>query len=216
MSITKLSDREAKDILMKWPERPTRLFKLDTERTYWLRAQPPDGVTTGPRLVMPGSHEFSTQPDGLYVWIEGDLKFADVIAIEVCGVGQNLNDKRSRYMPTTHALLLECGKSWLDGEITIQRGRKTPRWKATGTISESPIGDVRVPVRHIRVLYALPDDLYKDWKKMMTFGAHEFLCLHSALELHTNAAYREFLTRMAPGSQAFGEDEKQQGKQKKR
>src|SRR5438093_1347367 len=35
----------------------------------WLRAQPPDKVSVGPRLVRPGSVEFTprTQPDGLWL-----------------------------------------------------------------------------------------------------------------------------------------------------
>lgn len=56
----------------------------------WLRAQPPDTANRpGPRLRAPGAALFTTQPDGLWVWFGPEAKFADVLAIEVCGTVQN-------------------------------------------------------------------------------------------------------------------------------
>lgn len=202
MSQDNLGDGEGKDLLKEWPERPTKLFRNSKSVGFWLRAQPPDALTTGPTLVTPGATVFKTQPDGLWLWF-GDYAFVDVIAVEVCrGRGQNLNDKRSRYMPTNHALLADCKSSWLLADVAVKRGRR-PRWVACGTISKTPTSDTRIPVRHIRVLYAIPDDQYDKWLTNVTPGAYEFFCRHSSLGSHTADGFRKFLSRMMPGVQYY-------------
>lgn len=202
MSKKSLLDKEAKAILKKWPMRPTKLFKTSKTVGHWLRAQPPDGKAAGPVLVTPGASIFTTQPDGLWLWF-GEMAFVDVIAVEVCRKNQNLNDKRSRYMPTNHALLVDCSKAWLETDLSLQKGRLKPRWKACGTIANAPNADVRLPVRHLRVLYALPDDLYNPWLTSVTPGAYEYFCKHSSLGSHTAEGFRDFLNKMIPGSQYY-------------
>lgn len=202
MSKSDLSDGEGKALLQAWPQRPTRLFRTSKTVGYWLRAQPPDGTTAGPTLVSPGAKLFKAQPDGLWLWF-GEYAFVDVIAVEVCRKDQNLNDKRSRYMPTNHAPLADCSATWLKAKIALQKGGTKPRWEACGTVSAAPNSDIRIPVRHIRVLYALPDALYDKWLTSVTPGAYEFFCRHSSLGSHTSSAYREFLSRMIPGAQYY-------------
>ncbi|MFH1892562.1 MAG: hypothetical protein ABIK83_07760 [Candidatus Zixiibacteriota bacterium] len=203
MSNTSLRDREAKDILKKWGMRPTKLFRNSRTLGYWLRAQPPDGRDTGPVLTTPGAKLFSTQPDGLWLWFDCKLAFVDVIAVEVCRKDQNLNDKRSRYMPTNHALLIRCSAAWLGGSIALQKGGTIPRWKACGTLKKEHCIDRDIPVRHIRVLYALPDDLYDEWLSNVTPAAYEFFCRHTSVRSYTAKGYREFLNRMIPGAQFY-------------
>ncbi len=203
MSHDELSDDAAKEVLRGWPQRPTKWFRTAQTTGFWLRAQPPDGHTAGPKLVMPGATEFATQPDGLWLWF-GELDFVDVIAVEVCRGqrDQNLNDKRSRYMPTTHALLVACSRAWLTAEIGVYRGREA-RWKACDTITKEPTSNVRLPVRHVRVLYALPNRLYDPWLRSVTPAAHEYFCRHSSLRSHTAPGFRAFLNRMLPGTQFY-------------
>lgn len=205
MSKSYLSDSEAKGILRKWPECPTKLFRTAKARGYWLRAQPPDGKTTGPTLVSPGARLFKTQPDGLWLWFKQALKFVDVIAVEVCREDQNLRDKRSRYMPTGHALLVRCPHKWLMAEITRQNSGKKPRWKACGTLSSEPPdkGSEDIPVRHIRVLYALPDRSYNSWLSNVAAAPYEFYCRHSSLRSYTAEGYRGFLNKMIPQAQYY-------------
>ncbi len=202
MSNTDLSDGEGKERLRAWPQRPREFFVTSTSVGFWLRAQPPDGGPAGPTLVSPGATLFAAQPDGLWLWFS-ELDFVDVIAVDVCRKTQNLNDKRSRYMPTTHALLVDCSAAWLTTVISLQGGGQRARWQACGTIAAAPTQDVRLPVRHLRVLYALPNDLYDDWLLSVTPGAHEFFCRHSSLGSHNSEAFREFLSRMNPGAQYY-------------
>ena len=202
MSNTDLSDAEGKARLRAWPQRPRRFFVTSSRAGFWLRAQPPDGGAAGPTLVSPGATLFASQPDGLWLWFS-ELDFVDVIAVDVCRSGQNLNDKRSRYMPTTHALLVECSAEWFTTIIALQGGGRQARWHACRTITNVPTQDVRLPVRHIRVLFALPNHLYGPWLSNVTPGAHEFFCQHSSLGSHNAGAFRQFLSRMNPGAQYY-------------
>jgi hypothetical protein len=106
-------------------------------------------------------------------------------------------------MPTNHALLAHCSLAWLNAEISLQKGQRKARWEASGTITTAPTGGARIPVRHLRVLYALPDDLYDSWLSSVTPGAYEFFCRHSSLGSHSAKGYREFLTKMIPGAQFY-------------
>lgn len=202
MKTKKLTDREGKAVLKEWPIRTRKLFKPFRASGYWLRAQPPEGNATGPRLLAAGSKAFRTQPDGLWLFFN-ELEFVDVIAIEVCGTRQNLNDKRSRYMTTNHALLADCTESWMSTKIAVQNGGRASRWLSSGTISSAPRGDHKVPVRHLRVLYALPATLYVAWANGMSPGAHEYFCKQSSLTSYTSQAFRKFISKMTPGAQFY-------------
>jgi hypothetical protein len=110
-----MTDAQAKAALRTWPL-VTRIWS-GGEYVYWLRAQPTDPGETAraPRLAIPGSAEFQTQPDGLWITLgietsvaEPDAaRFADCIVVEACGTAQNLNDKRARYSARTTALVIE-------------------------------------------------------------------------------------------------------------
>jgi hypothetical protein len=100
-----MTDAQAKAALRTW-SLVTRIWS-GGEYVYWLRAQPtdPGEAARAPRLTVPGSREFQTQPDGLWITLgveataakAGAARFADCIVVEACGTAQNLSDKRARY-----------------------------------------------------------------------------------------------------------------------
>jgi hypothetical protein len=198
MAKSKLSDAEAKDILRKWPGRSKRLWAVWGRHGFWLRAQPIDKASTikSPRIEVPGSELFATQPDGMYVFLE-QPKFADVVAIEVCGNISNFNDKRSRYSASVRSLVLSCPLPWLEAEISIQKGRRAPRWKASRLFTAGPTENLSLPVRYLRVLYALPKDLYANWLKNNVPGGHEYVCPHSSLDSYNSQKMQTFLRQLS-------------------
>lgn len=201
MAKQKLSDAEGKAILKKWPNR-TKLWPPPQGQGYWLKCQPKAGFATGPKLTSPGASLFSTQPDGLWVHFSG-LTSCDVVAIEVCGSTQNLNDKRSRYFPASHSVVLICKRAWFLEEIRVQRGAKKERWRAATTISEVPDSDVSIPIRHLRVLYALPNKLYHDWCPHHVPTGYELFCPHSSLDSYSAPKMQSFLRTMSLASRFY-------------
>jgi len=195
MSNKKLSDKQAKKVLLKWPNR-TKLWPPPSGRGYWIQGQPRQANATGPRISSPGAKLFNTQPDGLWAHFQGDTS-CDVVAIEVCGTIQNLNDKRSRYIPASHSLILRCPLDWLEEKITVQKGGKFPRWKAAGTFDTKPGQELMVPIRHLRVLYGIPNALYDEWSRQHTPTGYEFFSPHSSLHTYNSPAMQAFLRQMS-------------------
>jgi hypothetical protein len=207
-----LSDAEAKQRLRSWPTQTRRLWSK-TPSIRWLRAQPIDGPGPAPRLALPGAGEFRAQPDGLWVTLgiryddtTSKATFADCIAVESCGTGQNYNDKRSRYAARTTSLMIEFSSSWLDHEIPVQAGaRRTRRELLRGALP--PDDRVTLPVRHLRVLYALEDDgadsLYARVCRSGVLEAHEFVCRQQVLGQYNAQDFQRFLKGMAPDRSLF-------------
>jgi hypothetical protein len=198
MAKAKLKDSEAKKILLQWPGRTRTLWSTPAGSGFWLRAQPNTRgtVKTSPRIRVPGSKLFATQPDAMWVFLH-ESDFADVVCVEVCGTASNLNDKRSRYSAAVRSLVLQCPLKWLLADTTIQKGRKSPRWEAARSISKKPIGDLTLPLRFARVLYALPKDLYPKWSKNNVPGGHEYFCLHSSLDSYNSQKMQLFLRQLS-------------------
>jgi hypothetical protein len=204
MDSQKLSDAEAKLILLKWPTRTSELWAPPGGRGYWIRGQPGWGLHPGPRLSAPGASLFHTQPDALWVYfrhIKSD-RFCDVVAVEVCGTVQNLNDKRSRYIPANHSVMLECKKEWFEEKVKVHKGRQ-PRWKAAKTFKYAPKADRSYPIRHLRILYALPNDVYHTWSKEHVPTGYEFFCPHSSLQSYNSQKMQAFLRQMSIASQFY-------------
>ena len=202
MSETKLTDREAKVTLLEWPTRTKRLWPSPSRTGFWLRAQPREGRAVGPRLKSPGASLFTTQPDGMWIFLWG-LKYADVVSVEVCEKVQNLNDKRSRYVPASHSLVLEVPLQWLREEIGLQRGGRQPRWLACRMIGEKPTEDLDLPVRCLRVLFAIPNSIYPDWVSNNVPTGWEYYCRHSALRSYNSQKMQDFLRQLAPTSHTY-------------
>jgi hypothetical protein len=204
MAKKRLTDGEAKVILCRWPRRTKTLWPAPGGKGYWIRAQPKDGNEAGPRLFSPGADLFATQPDALWVHFN-KIESCDIVSVEVCGTAQNLNDKRARYFPSSHSIVLECSRKWLEEEITIQHGGQIPRWKAARSFRTrlKKRDSVRIPVRHLRVLYALPNALYDSWCPNHTPTGYEFFCPHSSLDSYNSGRMRSFLRRMSIAAQFY-------------
>lgn len=198
---TKLSDAEGKDILRKWPRVGRKLWSTPADRGAWVRAQPGEtgSSISGPRLKSPGAERFKTQPDGLWIHLHG-IEYCDAIAVEVCGTVQNLNDKRARYMPTTGSLLVEVDLPWANDPVRT-RGRggpARPLWKAAGLDSaEQSQLPAAIPVRHLRVLYALPDAKYREWIPSHTATGYEYFVPHSSLGSYNSQQMQRFLRQLS-------------------
>jgi hypothetical protein len=136
------------------------------------------------------------------LWVHfNNARSCDVVAVEVCGTIQNLNDKRSRYIPASHSLLLSCGVAWLKEEITVQKAGKRPRWRACASFDREPTSDLQVPVRHLRVLYGIPNALYGKWCREHTPTGYEFFAQHSSLATYNSPPMQTFLRQMSSASQ---------------
>ena len=206
MQNKKLSDADAKKILREsWPTQTNDLWPAPGGSGFWIKGQPRNHMGSGPTLSAPRATSFRTQPDGMWVFFH-DWRSCDVVAVEVCGTVQNLNDKRSRYIPSSHGLTLSVDPEWLREEIAVRgRGRKT-RWKASGNLKSPGKGrrdHYSVAVRHLRVLYALPNDLYHRWCSQHAPAGYEYFCPHSSLKSINNKKMRDFLKRLSIDAQFY-------------
>jgi hypothetical protein len=161
--------------LRQWPQRPPGISQRRNGTWRWLRGRPADDSTpTHPFLKFPGSSRLRTLPDGLWLNFGGTPgePFVDIFAIEACASISNLLDKRSRFAPSTHSLMAVCPLSWLLAPITP--GDATQRWIATGVLSRVPEAPLILPVRDIRVMYALKADHYQDFAMNQVPHPHEY------------------------------------------
>jgi hypothetical protein len=99
-------------------------------------------------------------PDGLWLCFGGTERdpYVDIFVIEACGCNQNLLDKRSRFAPSMHSLLAVCPLEWLNDPVSPHNGML--RWRYTGLLRNEPTGPLTLPVRDIRVMYALRQRQY--------------------------------------------------------
>jgi len=142
--------------LRDWPQRPPGLARFARAPGSWLRGRPAESnARAHPFLKLPGSHRLRTLPDGLWLNFGGTPQepFADIFAIEACGSFANMLDKRARFAPSTNSLLAVCPVPWLLGPTSA--GDATPRWRCTGVLRGEPTQPLILPVRDIRVMYAL-------------------------------------------------------------
>lgn len=202
MAKKKLKDAEAKCILLKWPSSTSSVWPSPQGDGRWIQAQPISGKATGPRISSPGAKLFNTQPDGLYVFFNGTSS-CDLVVIEVCGSIQNLNDKRSRYFPSSHSIVLNCSLRWLLETVKVQKGGEKERWAVAKSINPKPMEDWALPVRHLRVLYSLPNDLYDKWCPDHVPTGYEFFSPHSSLDSYSSPKMQDFLARMSIASQFY-------------
>lgn len=160
--------------LKTWPQRPPGLGESGSGRDTWLRGRPADGRTCNPFLKFPGSNQLRTLPDGLWLHFGGSVvePFVDILAIEACGSLPNLLDKRSRFAPSTHSLLAVCPVPWLLAPVT--QADSTPRWQATGLMRQAPTLAFILPVRDVRVLYALKQHHYQGFASSQVPHPHEY------------------------------------------
>jgi hypothetical protein len=161
--------------LREWPQRPPGIPQQRNGTWRWLRGRPADeAAASHPFLKYPGSSRMKTLPDGLWLNFGGtpDEPFADIFAVEACASLTNLLDKRSRFAPSTHSLMAVCPVPWLNAPITPTD--TTPRWMATGVLRTAPEQKLVLPVRDIRVLYALTAAHYDGFVESQVPHPHEY------------------------------------------
>jgi len=192
-----MDNGRGKEILENWSGR-TRVWPVPNGVGFWIRLRP--GYRSPmPVLSAPGADLFTTQPDGLWAYLNVARGFADVVCIEVCGTPQNLNDKRSRYIPASHSIELRLPRSWLRQCVPVQNNEKGwPAWKACGTMDALPDANLRLLVRFLRVLYVVTPDHFAKWRTNHVPTGYEFYCDDDAfVNLWTNPKGRAFLKRLA-------------------
>ena len=170
-------DNQVRQRLRHWPQHPPGMGKRLRDRDAWLRARPgtePASGIQGPYLKLPGSDRLRTLPDGLWLNFGGNVQepFVDIFAVEACGSLANLLDKRSRFSPTIHSLLAVCPVPWLLAPFLLND--PTPRWQATGVIRREPTQQLLLPVRDLRVMYALKNRHYQGFVEHHMPHAHEY------------------------------------------
>ena len=131
-------------------------------------------VLAHPYLKFPGSARLRTLPDGLWLNFGGSPNepFVDIFAIEACATMSNLLDKRSRFAPSTQSFLAVCPVAWLLAPIAV--GDPTPRWRATGVLRAEPTAPLVLPIRDVRVMYALRSEHYRDFARNQVPQPHEY------------------------------------------
>lgn len=172
-----MNDDEGKAILRRWPD-TTSLFRWRGDRRV-LKAHPPSPFA---QLLTLGSTASSTYADGAYVNLqppddEGKSAIADVLFIEVCGSSQNLSDKRSRYLPTHESRALKLTKNWFEKRIRWSGGGVIPIHDALGIAS--PDKDTYAPIRALRVLYVIEDNLFLELREGEIPRGYEFFASDS-------------------------------------
>lgn len=209
MTTYKSLDALVRHRLRQWPQRPPGLGSTDEA---WLRGRPADEtMASHPFLKLPGSDRLRTLPDGLWLNFGGTPvePFVDIFAIEACSSLPNLLDKRSRFAPSTQSLLAVCPVPWL--LAPAMEGDTTPRWRATGVLRAPPVLPLVLPVRDIRVMYALKRTHYEGFAGSQMPHPHEYFLPMDALtakDAHQDpviqafvgraTAAANFLTRPAP------------------
>jgi hypothetical protein len=169
--------------LRTWPNHPPGLEDVEMgARGAWLRGRP--GTVddhTDPFLKHPGSNRMRTVPDGLWLCFGGNEKdpYVDVFAVEACCSFTNLLDKRSRFAPSMHSLLAVCPVQWLLDPVSPSHAM--PRWRYTGLLRAEPSTPLVLPVRDIRVMYALRPRHYEGFAASQIPYAHEYFAPLSAI-----------------------------------
>ncbi len=176
-------DAIVKHKMRSWPQHPPGLDDQDTSRRgAWLRGRPGRAnEVDDPFLKFPGSNRMRTIPDGLWLCFGGSERdaFVDIFVIEVCGSLSNLLDKRGRFTPSMHSLLAVCPVPWLLGQISPANSLE--RWRHVGLLHDRPKTPLTLPVRDIRVMYALRPRHYEGFASSQVPHAHEFFAPVTAL-----------------------------------
>jgi hypothetical protein len=206
-------DSIIRDRLRTWPQHPPGLPDHDENGRRgtsgaWLRARP--GVAAeadDPILKLPGSNRLRTMPDGLWLGFGGTARdpYVDIFAIEACGTFANFLDKRSRFAPSMHSMLAVCPLRWLLGPTSSFN--PTPRWRHIGLLTAPPEAPLTLPVRDIRVMYALLPRLYEGFATSQVPHAHEFFVPVTALigpESWQQPNLRALIARTSPRANFWG------------
>ena len=215
-------DKRAKAAMQKWPNR-TKMWGVSGREgaRYWIRGWPEPAnqvqAIKKPYLCAPGAEgQNPTRPDGLWMYfgctkiggsgedesVEAGYNYwCDITVVEACQVRENFYDKRSRYVPPSHGLVLVCPVKWLLDTVTLQKGGSNPRWRACGSFEKEPKHNLTIPVRRLRVLYVISEELVTSLREFGAPAGHEFFCSIEALERYNDQKVQRLLKRMSVDSQ---------------
>ncbi len=129
----------------------------------------------------------------------------DIFAIEACSSLANLLDKRSRFAASTHSMLAVCPVPSLLGPTTV--ADSTPRWRSTGILRGAPTQTLWLPVRDVRVLYALTQRHYRSFSACQVPHPHEYYMPMEALvaeDAPNNPALQALLSRASVAANFLG------------
>jgi hypothetical protein len=84
-------------------------------------------------------------------------------------------------------------KDWLEADVKVRGGGKKPRKDLAGLSNFQIPKDLRIPVRWLNVLYALPNPLYKEWTKEQIPEPHEYFIRYSSVKTDTSPTAQKFL-----------------------
>ena len=208
MSELRSLDHQVRARLRQWPQRPPGLVPPPDRDDYWLRGRPSETCGSHfPFLKLPGSTRLRTLPDGLWLNFGGtpEEPFVDIFCVEACSSLTNLLDKRSRFAPSTHSLLAVCPVPWLLSPVA--KNDPTPRWQVTGVCESEPVRDLVMPVRDVKVMYALNSHHYQGFAKHQIAHAHEYFVPMDAItaeDCHENPAIRALVARSAVSANFLG------------
>lgn len=164
-----------------------------------LRWQPvnSDEKETSPIIKTPGTKIFRTQPDWLWFSVSDDYSFCDLLVIEDSSTKQNLNDKRSRYIPSSHSLVLTVNKTWLDKNISKAGGWSEYRWRALWLKKTIEGEKIDLPIRYMRVIYSLWGELYEKVKENIVPTWYESYVKRVSMKSFTSQKFQNFLQYLA-------------------
>ncbi len=208
MSHIRALDHLVRDRLQQWPQRPPGLTPPQGRNDFWLRGRPTEATGSHfPFLKLPGSNRMRTLPDGLWLNFGGTFyePYVDIFALEACSSLSNLLDKRSRFAPSTHSMLAVCPVPWLLNPVTTTD--PTPRWRVTGVCKTVPVRDLVMPVRDIKVMYALKHRHYQGFATSQVAHPHEYFVPMEAITAergHENPAIQALVARSAVSANFLG------------
>jgi hypothetical protein len=98
-----------------------------------------------------------------------------------------------------HSWLATCPVDWLLSPVSAVNW--TPRWRHTGLLQNAPTKPLVLPVRDVRVMYALTPRQYEGFSTTQVPHAHEFFAPIAALigpEGWQHPTLRAFIARTSP------------------
>ena len=80
--------------------------------------------------------------------------------------------------------MVTCPRTWLNRDVRLPKSGRKPLWKRVAGFSKAPESAVSLPIRLLRVLYALDADDYDKWiPTHVPTGVRVLLCQHIAGKL---------------------------------
>lgn len=192
-------DRQVRNQLKKWPQRPPGMTANLKQPGTWLKGRPGDPtLSSHPFLKIPGSNRMRTLPDGLWLHFSPTAEdpYVDILCIEACSSLPNLLDKRSRFAPSVSSLVAVCPVDWL--MTPVQANDPTPRWRLIRMLAEEPKVPLILPVRDSRVLFGLMRRHYDHFAESQIAQPHELFCPMDALvadQGHESQAMQDLIHR---------------------